>query len=77
MPQPVIIRANEILRQLESSSSTGIEIREDRLQQMAFFPETNPLLEELKNLDLNTLSPIEALNRLYEWQRQYVHKKDA
>jgi len=77
MPQPVIIRANEILRQLESSSSTGIEIREDRLQQMAFFPETNPLLEELKKLDLNTLSPIEALNRLYEWQRQYVHKKDA
>jgi DNA mismatch repair protein MutS len=39
---------------------------------MALFPETNPLLEELKALDVNTLSPIEALNKLYEWQRKYI-----
>jgi hypothetical protein len=37
-------------------------------QQMALFPETNPMLDELKALDVNSLSPIEALNKLYEWQ---------
>ena len=30
------------------------------------------LLDELKKLDMNALSPIEALNRLYEWQRKYL-----
>jgi DNA mismatch repair protein MutS len=43
-------------------------------QQMALFPQTNPLLEEIKALDINTLSPIEALNKLYEWQRKYLEK---
>jgi DNA mismatch repair protein MutS len=41
-------------------------------QQLILFPETNPLLDELKTLDVNGLSPIEALNRLYEWQRKYL-----
>jgi DNA mismatch repair protein MutS len=36
------------------------------------FPESNPLLEELKSMDVNSLSPIEALNRLFEWQRKYT-----
>jgi len=39
---------------------------------MNLFPETNPLLDELEHLDLNTLSPIEALNRLYEWQQRFL-----
>lgn len=33
-------------------------------------------LYELKGLDVNSLSPIEALNKLYEWQKKYVGKKD-
>jgi DNA mismatch repair protein MutS len=72
MPQPVIQRANEILLQLEASSGSGLKIREASAQQLAFFPETNPLLEELRKLDINAISPIEALNRLYEWQRKYL-----
>ncbi|MDZ7869388.1 MAG: hypothetical protein U5L02_09375, partial [Rheinheimera sp.] len=36
----------------------------------ALFPDTNPLLDELKSLDVNSLSPIEALNRLFEWQEE-------
>ncbi len=43
-------------------------------QQMALFPETNPLVDELRELDVNSLSPIEALNKLYEWQRKYSAK---
>jgi DNA mismatch repair protein MutS len=36
------------------------------------FPESSPLLDELKALDVNSLSPIEALNKLFEWQRKYT-----
>jgi len=40
--------------------------RRTRAQQVALFPETNPLLDELKDIDVNSLSPIEALNKLNE-----------
>jgi len=36
------------------------------------FPESSPLLDELKTVDVNSLSPIEALNKLFEWQRKYT-----
>jgi hypothetical protein len=32
-------------------------------------------LDELEKMDMNSLSPIEALNKLYEWQRQYLRKR--
>lgn len=72
LPRPVIQRANEILRQLEISSGKAVKINPDTPQQMALFPETNPMLDELKELDANSLSPIEALNKIYEWQRKYI-----
>ena len=72
MPAPVIQRASEILTQLEASSGKAVKINPNLPQQLVLFPETNPLLDELKGLDVNTLSPIEALNRLYEWQRKYL-----
>jgi DNA mismatch repair protein MutS len=75
IPQPVIQRANEIMRQLETSSGKAVKINPHAAQQLALFPETNPLLGELKSLDMNALSPIEALNRLYEWQRKYLPNK--
>ncbi len=76
LPNPVIQRANEILLQLEASSGKAVRINPNLPQQMALFPETNPLLDELKNLDINSLSPIEALNRIYEWQRKYVGEEE-
>ena len=63
--------AAEFLIQLEASSGKAVKIDPHAAQQMALFPETNPLLDELKDLDINTLSPIEAPNKLYEWQRKY------
>jgi hypothetical protein len=33
-------------------------------------------VDELKEIDVNTLSPIEALNKLYEWKRKYVGKEE-
>jgi DNA mismatch repair protein MutS len=76
LPHPVIQRASELLQQLESTS--GKTSRMDSTaskQQMVLFPETNPLLQELQQLDLNAVSPIEALNHLYTWQKQYLKKK--
>lgn len=74
LPRPVVQRAGEILRQLEASSGKAVRIDPQSPKQLALFPETNPLVDELKKLDANTLSPIEALNKLYEWQRRYLDK---
>jgi len=72
LPRPVILRAGEIMAQLEASSGRAVKINPEAAQQMALFPETNPLLDELRSLDMNTVSPIEALNKLYEWQKKYL-----
>ena len=72
IPRPVILRASEILKQLEQSSGTAIEISPAAPQQMVLFPETNPILEELKKIDLNTIPPIQAINLLYEWQKKFI-----
>ncbi len=75
LPKPVIQRAGEILRQLESSSGKAVKITPSAPRQMALFPETNPLLDELKALDINSLSPIEALTKVYEWQRKFLKEE--
>jgi len=74
IPRPIIQRANEILRQLEASSGKAVRINPSTPMQMALLLETNPMLDELKEIDVNSLSPIEALNKIYEWQRKYVEK---
>jgi len=73
LPQSVISRSFEILKQLEEENShtrSGMIVSE----QMTLFPQTNPLLDDLQKIDLNQLSPIEALNILYEWRRKYIKK---
>ncbi|MCI0520807.1 MAG: DNA mismatch repair protein MutS [Chloroflexi bacterium] len=71
LPKPVIQRAEEILRLLEASSGKAVKINPMAGRQLALFPETNPLRDELKNLDVNSLSPIEALNKIYEWKKRF------
>jgi DNA mismatch repair protein MutS len=43
---------------------------------MALFPKTNPLLEELHQLDINELSPLEALNLLFSWKKHYLDQAE-
>jgi len=71
IPKPVIQRADEILKQLENSSGTTLEREKTTKQQLSLFPENNALLEAFDALDINSLTPIEALNLLYEWKRRY------
>ena len=70
LPRPVLQRAAEILHELEATSCRG----DGGLaaKQAALFPETSPLLEELSKLDIEGLSPIEALNKLWEWKGKYT-----
>ncbi|MGW8251828.1 MAG: MutS-related protein, partial [Anaerolineales bacterium] len=73
LPKPVIQRAAEIMQQLEASSGQAVK-RDASPHQLALFPKTNPLIEELRALDLNSITPIEALTRLYDWQRRFSEK---
>jgi DNA mismatch repair protein MutS len=73
LPREVINRANEILIDLEKHAPTAA-VKPSHLkiiQQMALFPEASPILEELESLDVSTMTPLEAINKLYEWQRRY------
>ncbi|WP_185290017.1 DNA mismatch repair protein MutS [Chryseobacterium lactis] len=74
MPAKVVNRANEILKTLEasrtqgSSSSESIKRVTEENMQLSFFQLDDPVLEnireELTKIDINTLTPIEALMKL-------------
>jgi DNA mismatch repair protein MutS len=62
------------MTELEKTSGRGVKIDPNAAKQAALFPETNPLLDEIAKLDINALSPIEALNKLFEWQKTFGKK---
>jgi DNA mismatch repair protein MutS len=72
LPRPVINRAQEILAQFEADSLQTRGSDQIPARQLTFFPETDPLLEELKEIDVTSLTPLEALNRLFEWQQRFL-----
>ncbi len=85
MPQQVIHRANKILKQLEKSHSSEeltnkVKSLNDEMQ-LSFFNLDDPLLEQIKeeivNIDINTLTPVEALMKLNEIKRMLLKKKRA
>ncbi|GAB5492020.1 MAG: DNA mismatch repair protein MutS [Phototrophicaceae bacterium] len=74
MPRPVVDRARELLAQLESEGSDftlKAPEKSDSPAQMSFFEtkKENPALDILKNMEVDSLSPLEALTKLYELQR--------
>ena len=69
LPRPIIQRAEEILRELEQRAGERRGSRKSSTQ-FALFSLDDPLVQELRALDLATLSPLEALNKLYEWQNE-------
>ena len=72
LPKPVINRANEILSQLESvDHQSALHEEAVPTEQLLLFPETNPVVDALHNLDVDNLSPIEAINTLYTWKRKF------
>jgi len=71
LPAPVIQRANELLKQLESTAGKTLPDQAADTSQLRLFPENNPLIDAFRKVDLNSLSPIQALNLLYEWRRNF------
>lgn len=78
MPQTVIRRANKILERLEKSHASEELTEEMRAisqeeLQLSFFKLDDPLLEELRDdildIDIDTLTPVEALMKLNEIKR--------
>jgi DNA mismatch repair protein MutS len=71
LPRPVIHRAEKILEELEQEARTpGSTRRTIEVQQLPLFAASNPLLEDLKRLDVSTMTPLEAISTLYELQKK-------
>jgi DNA mismatch repair protein MutS len=83
LPRPVVSRAWELLAILEADDAAGGKrppkgkakpAAEASEQQLDFFGsptpvvEVSPVLEALRGLELNGMTPLEALNKLYELQ---------
>ncbi|WP_371127109.1 DNA mismatch repair protein MutS [Flavobacterium psychrophilum] len=81
MPQIVLQKAEKILKKLEKNHSaealSGTKGNKDDMQ-LSIFNLDDPLLEEIKeeilNLDINTLTPVEALMKLNEIKRMLSKK---
>lgn len=77
MPQTVVQKAQKMLKKLEKDHSgealANIKASAKEEMQLSFFNLDDPLLEEIKeeiiNIDINTLTPVEALMKLNEIKR--------
>ncbi|HMD16718.1 MAG TPA: DNA mismatch repair protein MutS [Terriglobales bacterium] len=78
LPNEVVVRAREVLAEHESSErrlsehlTPGSSNEPERPTQLTIFtPLSQPVLEKLREVDLNRLTPLEALNLLAELKRQ-------
>ncbi|NLO22589.1 MAG: DNA mismatch repair protein MutS [Syntrophomonadaceae bacterium] len=72
LPRPVIERAQEILLGLETSpviSAAPI------LSQPSLFTAQHPILSELEEVNINGITPLEAINFLFKWKQELIKKK--
>jgi DNA mismatch repair protein MutS len=71
LPKPVIHRAEEILEELEQEArAPGSPRPTIYVRQLPLFATANPLLEELKDLDVSAMTPLDAISKLYELQKK-------
>jgi DNA mismatch repair protein MutS len=77
LPEAVVERAKEVLWQLESNNAAQkdtiqpnakVATKTKKIQLTLFEAETDPVLMEIGDLDVSTMTPIEALTKLYELQ---------
>ncbi|MDO9333970.1 MAG: DNA mismatch repair protein MutS [Dehalococcoidales bacterium] len=75
LPRSVVHRAQEVLDELETENGQQSQIgrkrgKKETVQQMPMFVEKSPVLEELSKLEIDSLTPLEALTKLYELQKR-------
>ena len=69
LPAKAIRRAEEMLHQLESKSSRKKSIPDNQLSLFTSLPSPEDPWSELKSLDLNQTTPLQALQKLMQWQQ--------
>jgi DNA mismatch repair protein MutS len=77
LPRPVIHRAQEVLSDLESQPDRHYTRKsvvkgpnQAQPAQISLFGQKSPVILDLEKLDINALTPLEALNKLYELQKK-------
>jgi len=78
LPKSVIVRAQEVLSELEShTSKKGKAPRHKASLQIPLFPKDSILADEISRLDINSMSPLEAITKLYELKRMAQDNKKS
>ena len=78
LPRAVISRAQEMLEKLEANGDrrAGAAPRPALAgQQLPLFTLTDPIVEELRSLDVTSMTPLEAINKLFELQKKAQEKR--
>ena len=75
LPRSVVQRAHEVLADLEGDRQTDAggkkkPVKKEPSQQLPLFEQKPPLLKELEKLDIDSLTPLQALTKLYELQQK-------
>jgi len=73
LPRSVIHRAEEVLAELEDGRGQKAKVKGPRRTEPAQLPllgPASPLLDELAELDVDSMTPLEALNKLYELKQK-------
>jgi DNA mismatch repair protein MutS len=71
LPKPVVLRAQEILEELEASRSNPLRApRAESPAQMSLFQQDDRLARELTSLDPDSMTPLQAMTKLYELVEQ-------
>jgi DNA mismatch repair protein MutS len=72
LPKSVVHRAREVLEELEDGSKQASVKRRRKAQprQLPLLGQKSPLFDELEKLDIDSMTPLEAITRLYELQKK-------
>ncbi|MCX7912072.1 MAG: DNA mismatch repair protein MutS, partial [Dehalococcoidales bacterium] len=79
LPRAVLERAREILAELEKNGrpAAGPVRKEMVTLQLPLFGQKSPVEEELLNLDIDGMTPLQALNRLYELKKKASERQKS
>jgi len=78
LPRSVIARAQEVLAELESHASQKGKVSGRKASlQIPLFPKDSRLADEITQLDVDSMSPLEAITKLYELKRMARENKDS
>jgi DNA mismatch repair protein MutS len=70
LPTLLINRARQVLEKIESENVLEVKKQAKMFQSVFEIRDDNGLIEELKKIDIRTLTPIEALNKINEWKKK-------